>query len=386
MPGNRENNPGILTRRSHVIALCLCGLAVSAFLFGPSLQVTLQGLNDFMNFYSGTHLTFTDKMYDVPANLHVMRESAGWENVNRLFNRPPFYALLLWPLGRLPFLPASHLWEILVVATVAAFCLLWPGDRKGTTMVCCWSFPLFHVFANGQDVAVLLVLVALAVRAVRKGQDARAGILLSICSIKFHLFLLLPILILGQRRWRLLGGLAQGGAVLAMLSFAAGGWDWPVKYFRLLLNPIGNPWPKLMPSIHGISSSLPHSGIWEAFGTLAVVLLVCHSVRKGGFEYGLAAVLVGGILLAPHVYLSDCALTVPALLLTLPLASRAWQHGFHLFLLSPVCYIWALTGPAWVTGVGLILYLVLIAVGYAGVRSRITLSPVPQHSSQQALC
>jgi hypothetical protein len=369
MFANREGIPGGFTSRARIIGLCLLGLAISAFLFGPALEITLLGRNDFMNFYSGAHLAFTDSMYDVPSNLHVMREAAGWDNVNRLFNRPPFYALLLWPLGRLPFLAASHVWEILIIATIAAFCFLWPGDRKVTTLVCCWSFPLFHVFANGQDVAILLVLIALAVRAMRKGQDTLAGILLSVCSIKFHLFLLLPILILGQRRWRLLGGVMGGGVVLAMVSFLSGGWDWPVKYIRLLLNPIGNPWPDRMPSIHGISSSLPQSGIWEVLGTIAVVLLVWQAVRRGNFEYGLAAVLVGGILLAPHVFLSDCAMTVPALLITMPLATVAWQRRFHLFLVSPIGFIWALLGPAWITGVVLILYLVSIAAGRVFVRS-----------------
>jgi hypothetical protein len=370
MLATRREIPSDLRNRTRVVALCVLGIAVNALLFGPSLQVTLQGRNDFMNIYSGTHLAFTDGMYDVPSNLRVMQDAAGWQNVNRLFNRPPFYALLMWPLGRLPFLTASHLWEILVLATIVLFCLLWPGDRKTTALVCCWSLPLFHVFANGQDVAILLVLIALATRAMRKGRDTTAGLLFSLCSIKFHLLLLLPLLILGQRRWRFLGGMATGGAVLAILSFPPGGWDWPVKYLRLLLNPIGNPWPDRMPSVQGISSSLPYSGLWTTAGITAVVLLTWWAVRKGGFEYGLAAVLVGGILVAPHVFLSDCAMAVPALLITMPLAAGPWRRNFHYFLLSPVCYIWALIGPAWLTGVALILYLVSIAIGES-VRQRI---------------
>src|SRR5262249_15223867 len=150
------------------------------------------GINDFMNIYSGTHLAFTDGMYDVPSNLHVMREYAGWENPNRLFNRPPFYALLMWPLGRLPFLTASHVWELFIPATIALFCFLWPGNRRTAAIACCWSFPLYYVFANGQDVAILLVLIALSLRAMRNGKDTTAGLVFSLCSIKFHLLLLLP--------------------------------------------------------------------------------------------------------------------------------------------------------------------------------------------------
>jgi hypothetical protein len=358
-------------KRYRMIALCLFGITVNAALFGPALQLTFQGINDFMNIYSGTHLAFTGGMYDVPSNLHVMRESAGWENVNRLFNRPPFYALFMQPLGWLPFLTASHVWELLIPVTIAAFCYLWPGDRKTATWACCWSFPLFYVFANGQDVAILLVLIALTIRKMRNGEDMAAGLLFSLCSIKFHLLLLVPLLILGQRRWRFLGGLGIGGALLTILSFVPGGWNWPVKYLRLLLNPIGNPWPDRMPSVHGIASNLPYAGLFEAVGTIAVATLAWRAVRQGGFEYGLAAVLAGGILVAPHVYLSDCALALPAILLTMPLAAAAWQRHFHFFLLSPLCYIWSLTGPAWITAVALILYLVVLAGGWVAVRSRV---------------
>jgi hypothetical protein len=336
-------------------------LALNAFLFGPALQVTFNGRNDFMNFYSGTHLAFTGGMYDVPSNLRVMHVSAGWENVNRLFNRPPFYALLLWPIGRLPFPAASHVWEILIVLTVIAFCFAWPGDRKKVALACCWSYPLFFVFANGQDVAFLMVLVGLGIRDMRNGRDMRAGLLFALCSIKFHLLLLLPLLIVRQRCWRLLRGLAWGGAALAALSCISGGWDWPAKYLRLLRNPVGYPWPAAMPSVPGISASLPHSGVWVVAGTIVVLTLVWHACRHRTFEYGLAATLVGSILVAPHVYLSDCAMVLPALLTTMTLASTSWRRYFHYFLFSPVCYIGALLGPAWITGVALIAYLVWMA-------------------------
>lgn len=110
-----------------------------------------------------------------------------------------------------------------------------------------------------------------------------------------------------------------------------------------------------------MTAGLAHSGLWAAAGTIAVVVLVWLALRKGGFEYGLAAVLVGGILVAPHVYLSDCAMALPALLITMPLVSAPWQRYFHLFLLSPLCSVWGLIGPAWITGLSLIAYLVWIA-------------------------
>jgi hypothetical protein len=339
------------------------GVAVNALLFGPALRLTATGINDFMSIYSGARLAFTGGMYDLAANLQVQRDTAGWENVNRLFLRPPFDALLMWPLGRLPYLMASHVWEILIVATIALFCILWPGDRRKATLACCWSLPVFYVFANGQDIGILLVLVALAMREMRRGRDTTAGLLFSLCSIKFHLLLLLPLLILRLRLWRFLGGLVMGGAILLVVSMAPGGWNWPARYVKLLQNPIGNPWPEMMPTVHGLTYGLAHSGAWETAGSLAVAALVWLALRKGSFEYGLAAVLVGGILVAPHAYLSDCGMAVPALLITLPLVTAAWQRYFHLFLFAPVGFIWALIHPTWITTLALIGYLTLMAFG-----------------------
>jgi hypothetical protein len=347
--------------RMPMIVLCLLGIGFNAFLYGPSLRLTAFGINDFMSMYAGGRLAFTGGLYDLNQNLLLQRETAGWQNVDRLFVRPPFDALLMWPLARLPFLLASHVWEILIVAAIALFCCLWPGDRKTAALACCWSYPLFDVFANGQDVAILLVLIALAMREMKRGRDTKAGLLFSLCSIKFHLLFLLPILILRQRLWRFLAGLALGGAILLAVSFALAGWNWPMEWATLVRNPVSNPWPDAMPSVHGLTADLAHGGLWQAAGTLAVALLAWLACRKGGFEQGLAAVLVAGILVAPHAYLSDCALALPALLITLPLATAAWQRYFHLFLLSPMCSIWTVIHHTWITAAALITYLALMA-------------------------
>jgi hypothetical protein len=345
---------------ARLAALCLLGIVCNAFLFGPALRLTATGINDFMSMYSGARLAFTGGMYDLTRNLQVQRETAGWENVNRLFLRPPFDALLMWPLGRLPFAQATIAWEILIVLTIALFCFLWPRDRKTAVLVCCWSYPLFDAFADGQDVGILLVAIALAMREMKRGREIAAGMLFSLCAIKVHLFLLLPLLILRQRLWRFGAGLLLGGTGLFLISFAPGGWDWPMRLATLLRNPVSNPWPGAMPSVHGLTASLPHADIWQAVGTTAVALLAWIAARNGSFAYGLAAVLAGGILVAPHAYVSDCALMVPAMLITLPLASKLWQRYFYVFLLSPFWAIGTLLNETWITGTTLIAYLALL--------------------------
>jgi len=116
-----------------------------------------------------------------------------------------------------------------------------------------------------------------------------------------------------------------------------------------------------------------------------VVVLAWTAMRRTSFERGLAAVLVGGILVAPHVYLSDCAMTLPALLMTMPLMQSQWQRGIHYLLFSLPCFIWALTGPAWVTSVALIAYLVSIAFAARAVRRPVAEDAEPEFAPELRL-
>lgn len=360
---------------SRVAAVCVLGLAFNALVFGPSLKLTAEGRNDFMSIYSGTRLAFTGQMYDRDANLRVQRQAAGWENVNHLFMRPPFAALALWPLGRLPYIPAAWIWIALSIAAIVLFCRVWPGDGKLAALACCWSLPLFHVVANGQDVAILLVVLALAIREMLRDHDEIAGLLLALCSVKFHLFLLLPVFLLARKRWRVLAGLAGGGSILFLLSFLAAPLDWPARYFAFLRDPVGNPWPNAMPNLHGLTISLPHPESWQAAGTLTIVLLAWIAARRS-FDYGLAAALVGGILVAPHAYLSDCALAIPALLLTFPLAMTVRERAFHFLLFIPPLAVWMIGHPAWPMALAFLVYLGITALRYTQGMYRYTNHPM----------
>jgi hypothetical protein len=352
-----------LQSRVRVALFCLLGVAFNAFLLGPALKLSVTGINDFMAIYSGARLAFTGGMYNMDRNLAVQQETAGWENVNRLFLRPPFDALLVWPLGRLPFLQANLIWLALIVVTICLFCYLWPGDRKAAALVCCWSYPLLHVFAQAQDIALLMLLVVLGMREMKRGREFNAGLWFSLCSIKVHLFLLLPVLILTQKRWRLGAGLLSGGAALFAISYLPAGPGWPSKYAALLSSPVSNPWPEYMPNVHGLVAGLPHSSVWEIAGMLAVAFLTWIACRKGGFEYGLAAVLAGGVLVAPHAYIQDAAMAIPAVLITFPLAATAPRRYVHLFLASPFFGVWAIIDATWVTAFAIIAYLASLSTG-----------------------
>ena len=80
------------------------------------------------------------------------------------------------------------------------------------------SFPLFVGMMNGQDAVLLLPLIAWALRCSERGEDFQAGLALSLCAIKPHLLVLVPLALAVQRRWGVLRGGLAGGAVLFALS------------------------------------------------------------------------------------------------------------------------------------------------------------------------
>jgi hypothetical protein len=261
--------------------------------------------------------------------------------------RLPVFAIMFWPLAQLPYRTASAIWEILCIAAFAGFAILWPSDRhRAATLACCWSLPAFMTVAEGQDIGFLLLWVALAVRLLGKNHQTAAGAVFSLCAAKFHLFLLLPAWIVANKAWRFASGLAAGGALLMFLSFIANGRDWPLRYYRLLLNPANNPYSSVMPNIHGLVIGWPHHEILEAAGIVLVGSVVWFAARRRNAECGLAAVLAGGILAAPHAYMADCALLIPAVLIILANTSHRWMRTLGFFLLTPFPYVLLMVGAA----------------------------------------
>lgn len=351
-----------MLRRVLLPVLCLAGLAVSALTFGPSLRLTLQGVTDFMPLYAGGKLAFTNALYDGAQVRRVEEQSAGWSSPTRLYIRLPFEALFLWPLAQLRYQQASAIWEISCIAAIVAFAVLWPHKpRWAVALACCWSLPAFMTVAEGQDTAFLLLWIALAVILLRKNQPRAAGLVASLCAAKFHLFLMFPLWILRKRQWHFVSGMAAGGAVLLALSFVSGGLDWPVRYYRFVKDPANNPYTNVMPNLHGLVAKWGHHNLLEMIGVIAIAAAVWIAVRNANPEFGIAAALVGGILSAPHDYMADCVVLIPAILIVLSNPASLWTRVCGMLLLLPFPYLLLLLGIALPAQMVLALFLFLMA-------------------------
>jgi hypothetical protein len=343
-----------------VAILSLVVLCFMALILYPYREISLAGQNDFAAFYAGGKLLDTRELYD-RQRLHEEEKAAiGTFSEHHGYIRLPFHAAAVWPLTRLPYRWAYLIWQLAALAALIAFVVLWrpPGGHLNVLFTAL-SLPAFTSIANGQDCTFLLLFLAVAALLYRRDEPLQAGLVFSLCAIKFHLFLLTPLLILGRRDWRFAKGLLAGGGVLAVVSFAVAGWNWPVEFIDSAMNPASSPRTAEMANLHGVLSQVPGGGFVEILLSATVVAGVWLVCRRMPFAYSLAAVLIGGFLLSMHAYLPDLVITLPAGLSLIALSTKRSVRLLAFVLLATPIHIAMLFGyPASLAGAGILLLLV----------------------------
>jgi hypothetical protein len=351
---------------AHVLIVTLLLAAALAVLSGgPAGGRILRGENDFLPQYAGARLVFTRDLY-VPEAVRMAQIHASGRNLlGQWYSRLPFYAVLLRPLALAPYQRAYLIFQCLNLACFVFFIRYYLLPRHPRYVA--WTpvfFPLLLSLANGQDVTIVLLFCALFLLLADRGHDRAAGACLSLCLIKFHLFLFVPLAILAHRRWRILLGAAAGSALWLAVSFAAAGWDWPGRYLALLTRPELHPKQATMPTVLGVLRSFAWPPALVALAMLATAaFFIAVLLRARRFEASVALALVAGIVLAFHAYPQDCVL----LLISIPvLAGRsAGSLAPGIALMTPLPYFAALSGRPW----SLVLPALMIALAAAAVRN-----------------
>jgi hypothetical protein len=319
-------------RRAILVTVILAGVLLRAFIFANLPHDLTVCSTDFSALYAGGRLAGSPGLYSPPVVFATEKQAAGCTMENLVFIRPPFYALLMWPVSRLSFASAFLLWRIATLTAVVAFIALWPGDALLATAACAWSLPLAATFTVGQDVSFLLAALIAAYCLLRSNRPLAAGVAIGLCAIKFHLFLLVPLLLIRRRMWRTMAGAASVALGFFLASFVVGGPLWIRTWRAALQDTRLNPYPWNMVNLVGLFHS---DMLWIVPVSLTVAALCWYFIVRSPIGISLPVTIAGGVLITPHNTVCDGFLFLPALLLALHSQMPA-VRALALFALTPI--------------------------------------------------
>ena len=235
-----------------LMALLLLAISYATFtdghtVFGPPLGA------DYTGFYTaGTilHHYPADRLYDV--ELHdqlyhrLLPEAPAEEKLPYVY--PPFFALLLRVLARLPYTWSYSVWLLLTVGLYLGGLALVRGlagpalrAEWSTVLLLALSFEpfLFECGLGGQTSAFGFCCLALALRLEHLRRPTTTGLAVGLGLYKPTLLVLLVPMFLVARRWRTLLGFGLTSLALAGVCLLVVGWDGALDYVRLLVGFTG---------------------------------------------------------------------------------------------------------------------------------------------------
>jgi hypothetical protein len=347
----------------------LIGLGLLAAASQPLWQRGFAGENDFIGLYAGARLSGTPQLFSPTAAKRIHHEiTGGRADFPALsFIRPPFYSVLLKPLGRLPYKTAYAIFTAINVAVFVLFLWLYAREYRETLILAAFSVPMLVSFANGQDTPLVAALAGIASWLAMRRRDFLAGLVLSLAAIKFHLLLLVPVALILHKRWRFLAGGLTGGLALCATALAGEGLDSPLRMLSALSNPAVHPGAEQMTTLRNLVFHFTGGDSRALEAGLAIAatgLYVLASAKPAGFHTAYGMALIGGLLISHHAYphdllllaaaapilmLTDCSKAVKtlAVIASLPLLPVALLAGSPVSALAPLTLLAILAAGAW---------------------------------------
>jgi hypothetical protein len=238
-------------------AILFVFVSALAATIGPRFPLSLQA-TDFPDFYCAARMLAEGhghQLYDAGVQREYQAHYAA--RVGTLYIHPPFEALLYLSVAWLPLRRAYWLWSLINLAflVLAARRLakeaLFPWDWRLLFVVWLTFVPVLLCLIQGQDSLLLLLLVVLALTALRHGRAFAAGCWLGLGLFKFQLALPLALVLMVSygkgSRARLVEGFGLVALALAGLSAAISGWSVFAIYPQFLLHLHAQPFAGIVP-------------------------------------------------------------------------------------------------------------------------------------------
>jgi hypothetical protein len=266
--------------------------------------------------------TQPDRLYDRAAERREQRavvgpggyDLAGYGGLLPVV-APPWVALYAAPFAELGLGAGGRLWiTAQVLALVAGLLLVTGWQEPVRALSAVAGVPLVLLVGNAQLDGIVVLGLGLAWRLSLRGQAWAAGAALGLTLVKPHLVLGVAAGLLVARRWRVLFGWGMAGLVLlaGTLVLAPGALTaWP----RAAISTAGHNGNDL--SLPGLLYSVGSDPVAAlVIGALAALALtVWVAARCPSQPAAAAALVLGGLLAAPHLLATDLVLACFALLL-----------------------------------------------------------------------
>lgn len=205
--------------------------------------------------------------------------------------------------------------------------------------------------AHGQDGVFMLAIMIAAYRLASQGRDAPAGAVAALALMKFHLTFLIPVGMIVQKRWRMLGAYCAAAGALVLVSALTGGWAGMVQYVELLrakdIRRL-SPSPELMINIHSVPANfgIDQPVLSAALVALVVVLMGLATWRAPLWRFWSAS-LIGSILVGPHIFGYDGAILLLAVWLILFSSGTCRARWVATFFATPIVFFCAILASPW---------------------------------------
>ena len=346
---------------------------------------------DFLCFYIGGTLAregrFAD-LYKPAAHWQVQQQAAPGLKEPRPAPRPPWFSLALAPLTALPLARAYAVWVAIMLALLAAS-VRWGAARFGepALLLAALSMPANLGICYGQDCAAMLALLCAWYVLDERRRDFAAGLVLGLTLMKFHLVLLIPLMLIAQKRWQMLAGFATTGAVLVGSAFAVLGVQGFSSYADYLLHGntelLGNA-PDAMINIYAVLVNFGISSrACNALLALAISAAVLLGVRRAPGWRAISIAATGSLLISPHVFAYDAAMLLLPIWLVIANAAQKPERWAALALAMPVTFFFVAVPPPWraIPALTLVAFLAALLWGRFSVCSRLLES---EHSTTNA--
>lgn len=269
---------------------------------------------DFANYWLGGKLGLSGESFilfgDPQLYFERMKAIFGADYPWHNWSYPPHAVLLLLPLGLMSFLPAMALFLGLTLALYILAIGALPARWTPIGVILLVPFLVANLVAtqNGFLTGALMV----GGLALRDRRPWLAGILFGLLTFKPQLGVLLAVLLLCERQWRVIGAAVLTSALLVLVSIAVFGADsWRDFYLNIVpqqtetMNTLGGAFPHMMTSAFGAARSLGYGAALAMkahlpFAAMGAVLFGLSLFRLRDASARAFSMLLASFLIVPY--------------------------------------------------------------------------------------